>query len=82
VVCAADGDGDVQIVEPPESAKKGAPLTLVLRTKRNKSFEVETTTVCVWPSSAPQHHQWPEADVANHLTIARFTFAVATRRRP
>jgi len=43
VVCVADGD--IQIVEPPAGAKKGEPLTLVLRTRKNKSFEVETTTV-------------------------------------
>lgn len=51
-VCVADSD--VQICEPPESAKQGAPLTLVLRTQRNKQIEVETTTVRVWERSAPQ----------------------------
>lgn len=36
-------DGDVEIVEAPDLGH-GAPLTLVLRTKSNKSYEVETTT--------------------------------------
>ena len=39
-------DGDVEIVEAPDLGH-GAPLTLVLRTKSNKSYEVETTTVRV-----------------------------------
>jgi hypothetical protein len=63
-------DGDVEIVEAPDLGH-GAPLTLVLRTKSNKSYEVETTTVRVTRHLTPPETLEERPDASTSIASPR-----------